>query len=268
VIKNFGLRLSDLGFEISTFKPQISDLRFQIPGCIFLGLILMAGSPTFAAAPPPSTDDQLRNNLEAKAGDDYDRELLGDPDKPGGKGRVDDALQKKLQQELGAAAKREEGPKDPLEKVAEGMHAVVPRLGQHDSGKETQYLQRLIVSDLNQLIEQAKKSGSQSGSKTSGSKLKGKGGTKPEQKPESASTNSTTPADRSDPRIRESKKLLAEELAKARGRMIDLFHPDLPSREREQVIEEAGEYFLPEYKLEIEDYFRRLSQDQPESERP
>ena len=30
----------------------------------------------------------------------------------------------------------------------------------------------------------------------------------------------------------------------------------------------SEEYFLPEYKLEIEDYFRRLSEDQPEPVKP
>ena len=41
------------------------------------------------------------------------------------------------------------------------MREVQPRLGQRDSGEETQSLQRQIVSDLAKLIEQAKKSGSQ-----------------------------------------------------------------------------------------------------------
>ena len=34
------------------------------------------------------------------------------------------------------------------------------------------------------------------------------------------------------------------------------------------VLQMPSEYFLPEYKLEIEDYFRRLSEDQPEPEKP
>ena len=38
----------------------------------------MAGTLAFAADPPPSTDDQLRDSLNSKASDDYDRELLGD----------------------------------------------------------------------------------------------------------------------------------------------------------------------------------------------
>ncbi len=35
----------------------------------------------------------------------------------------------------------------------------------------------------------------------------------------------------------------------------------------EQMLELPSEYFLPEYKLEIEDYFRRLSEDQPPAEK-
>ena len=33
------------------------------------------------------------------------------------------------------------------------------------------------------------------------------------------------------------------------------------------MLELPGEHFLPEYELEIEDYFRRLSEDQPDSGR-
>ena len=34
------------------------------------------------------------------------------------------------------------------------------------------------------------------------------------------------------------------------------------------MLELPGEYFLPGYELEIEDYFRRLSEDQPGKGRP
>ncbi len=104
--------------------------------------------PLAFAGPPPSTDDQLRDSLNSKAGDDYDRELLGDPAKPDGKGRVDEEMQKKLQKELGPAAQKEGKPKDPLLQVAEEMREVQKRLDQRDSGEVTQYLQRQIVSDL------------------------------------------------------------------------------------------------------------------------
>ena len=62
------------------FKSQISNLKSQVSSCTFLYLTLAAASLAVADR-PPSTDDQLRDSLNSKAGDDYDRELLGDPPK-------------------------------------------------------------------------------------------------------------------------------------------------------------------------------------------
>ena len=46
--------------------------------------------------------------------------------------------------------------------------------------------------------------------------------------------------------------------------MMERFSAELQGHEREHVLELPSEYFLPEYELEIEDYFRRLSEDQPD----
>ena len=94
------------------------NLQFAI--CNLQFLLLFSVSRPFAAERPPSTDDQLRDSLNSRTGDDYDRALLGDPAKPDGKDRVDDEMQKKLQKELGPAAQKEDKPKDPLLQVAEG----------------------------------------------------------------------------------------------------------------------------------------------------
>jgi hypothetical protein len=232
---------------------------------------LLAGSLAFAAegpkAPPPSTDDQLRDSLGSKAGDDYDRELLGDPGKPAGKGRGDDELRKKLQEELGPAAQQEGKAKDPLRQVAEEMGEVPPRLNQRDSGAVTQHLQRQIVSDLERLIEQAKQSGT--GKNFKGRKPMGSGDNKPARNPGPAAENSPASAQESNPNLhRKPEEIRAEAAKKAYQQMIDLFKPELQQRDREHVLEEPSEYFLPEYELEIEDYFRRLSEDQPDMGRP
>jgi hypothetical protein len=224
-------------------------------------LFLAAGSFAVAfAGQPPSTDDQLRDSLNSKTDDDYDRQLLGDPVKPDDKGRVDDAMQKKLQKELGPAAQKEGAAKDPLVQVAEDMRDAQQRLDRRDSGAVTQSLQRQIVSDLDKLIEQAKKSGCCNGAVASGRKptsdAKGKPGKAPGQPPQAAQ--------KSDPNIRDSGKSRAGESADGRDRWIDWFKTELQKRTGAPMIESPSEYFLPEYKLEIEDYFRRLSEDQPE----
>ena len=126
------LQVSDFRFQISSCRSQISNPQLHL-----LLLLLNPYRRLFGLCrdPPPSTDDQLRDSLNSKAGDDYDRELLGDPAKPDGKSRVDERMQKKLQKELGPAAQREDKPKSPLLQVAEAMRGVQPRLGQRDSGE-------------------------------------------------------------------------------------------------------------------------------------
>jgi hypothetical protein len=242
----------------------IFNLQFSIRIFQFLSL-LAAGSLAFAADPPPSTDDQLRDSLNSKAGDDYDKELLGDAAKPGGKGRADDELQKKLQKELGAAAQQEGKAEAPLLKVAKAMRAVPPLLDRRNSGTETQLLQTQIVSDLEKLIEAAKKSGS--GGKNSPTRKPTGGEKKPAQKPGQTADNNPQPAETSDPTIRKPENRAAA-AAKTVRQMIELFGPELPQRDRQQMLELPSECFLPEYELEIEDYFRRLSEDQPDARRP
>jgi len=249
------------------FNFQFSIFNFQF-------LLLWVGSLAFAADPLPSTDNQLRESLNSKVGDDYDRELLGDPAKPDGKGQADEETQKKLQKELGPAAQQEGKPQDPLLQallqVAGVMREVPPRLDQRDSGAVTQHLQRQIVSDLEKLIEQVKKeSGSKSDNKSNGRKPTGNGNKKPAQNPGQASENPPAAAQESNPQFRRKpEEIRAEEAARAREQMIESFRAELQQLNRQQMLELPSEYFLPAYELEIEDYFRRLSEDQPGVKRP
>ncbi len=200
--------------------------------------------------------------MNSKAGDDYDRALLGDPAKPDDKSRVDEQMQKKLQKELGAAAQKEDQPKAPLLKVAETMRAVQPRLDKRDSGDATQIMQRQIVSDLEKMIEQAKRSG-QRGKSPGGPKPTGNA----QQKAGEPSGGSQKPAQRIDPNIRRPEDVRKEEAQKAIAAMKGL-NAELHKGERQHVLQLPSEHFLPEYELEIEDYFRRLSEDHPELEKP
>ena len=272
-IENWGegshgpLGRGSLSAAISNRASMVSPrwLVFPIFNFQFL-LLFLVGSLAFAADLPPSTDNQLRDSLNSKVGDDYDRELLGDPAKPDGKGSAVENMQKKLQKELGSAAQREGKPKNPLLQVAETMSEVPPRLNLRDSGAVTQHLQRQIVSDLEKLIEQAKKFGPNSGKKSNGRKPTGNGNKKPAQNPGKAPENPPAAAQESNSQIRRKPEdIRAEEAAKAREQMIETFRAELQQHNRQKMLELPSEYFLPEYELEIEDYFRRLSEDQPDS---
>ena len=232
-------------------------------------LILMAGTLALAAEGPRPTDEAFRNSSNAKAGNDYDRELLGDPANADDSGRREEELQKKLQKELGAAAQREDEPKAPLLLIAEEMREVPPRLERRDSGAVTQHLQRQIVSDLEKLIEEAKKSGARPGNPSNGRGPTGNGLKEPARNPGQPAGDSQPPAKESDPNIHRTPQQVRDEAAEmARKQMIELFHAELQQRNPDQKIELPSEYFLPGYELEIEDYFRRLSQDHPDTGRP
>jgi hypothetical protein len=231
-----------------------------------LSFFLLAGSLAFAADPPRSTDDQLRDSLNSKTDDDYDRALLGDQAKPDDKGRVDEALQKKLRKELGAAAQKE-GQVDPLLKVAEDMRDAQQRLARPDSGAETQFLQGQIVSELAKLIEEAKKSKARSGGANSNGPRQttndqGKAAQAQGRPPASSSPR----AQESDPKHVKADNR-AEAAATARSQMLERFRAALQGRTGAPMLEDPSEYFLPEYKLEIEDYYRRLSGDQSKPRR-
>jgi hypothetical protein len=253
-------QLSCSQHSISDFNSQISDFKFEIWSAILLTLTLYSLTP---AATPPSTDDQLRDSLNSKTGDDYDRELLGDSAKTVDKDQVDDALQKRLQKELGQAAKKEDNPQNPLLSVAQTMRQVPQRLYKGDSGEETQFLQRQVVTDLQKLIDEAKKS--------AGS-CKGSQGPRPAGIPKPAANppqagRSNQPARESGPQEPESSTSAAAK--DAVKRMKSLFHAELRQKSnREEMIENPAEYFLPGFELEIEDYFRRLSEDQPQVAKP
>ena len=126
--------------RLDGLPPQFSIFNFQFAIFNLLSCPYLAGSLAFAAEGPPSTDDQLRDSLNSKAGDDYDRELLGDPAKPDGKGRVDEEMQKKLQKELGPAAEKEGKPKDCSSKSPRRCARFRRGSDQRDSGAVTQHV--------------------------------------------------------------------------------------------------------------------------------
>lgn len=200
-------------------------------------------------------------HVKSKAGDDHDSQLPGDPARP------DEEMRKRLEKELGPAAQEEDKPK--LLQAAEGMREVQQRIGRRDSGPVTQHVQRQVVSDLDKLIEEAKKSGPRGGQSPNIRKPTGNGRSKPAQDAGQSPGASPQPAQESNPKIRKPEEIRAAAEKEAYERMLELFHAELQGHDREQMIEEpSSEDFLPEYKLEIEDYFRRLSQDQPDLGRP
>lgn len=197
--------------------------------------------------------------------DATDRELFGGPKdgKPQLPGAADEAIEKRLRRELGAAANREDAADDPLSNIARQMREVQGRMGKRDAGIETQHLQSQIVADLDQLIDQARKSGSRSPSAEKSQDVAtrtpmGQSPAAPQPKP--GQGGGTTPGQLNNPNAVRKPEGHRPDMGEMRSVLKQIWG-ELPQRQREQMLELPVEEFLPKYEMQLEEYFRRLSED-------
>jgi hypothetical protein len=162
-----------------------------------------------------------------------------------------------------AAAEKESD--NPMVRIAQQMTEAKQRIAKADSGPATQQLQRQIVADLDRLIQQARKKAGQCKpgqcqSQPSERKQPGSQPPKPGSKP--GQTPSDKPATKSTerPRVKNANKKPGTSAAESRAEMERLWYL-LPQHAREQMLQSPGEEFTPKYEQQIEDYFRRLSQE-------
>ena len=154
------------------------------------------------------------------------------------------------------------GERNSLLDVARGMRHLEKRIAAADRGSETGKLQRQVVSDLQRLIDQAQRGGGEddpqggAAKKAPSQQLTGKpqpgtgnGGQSPNGTPSAggAGTGGTGPPDR--------------EIV---HRVIEKLHTELPERKQRQMKQLPPEEFLPGYELLIEEYFRRLAEENDE----
>ena len=241
-------------------------MRLSFTSCLLTSLFV-----AFVVSPSLARADETRPQRSTQSGDDYDRALLSDPAKAAAKTKNDEIrdLDKKLSQELGAAAQSEDQQKDKLSQAIQGMRDVQTRLAQGNSDAITQHVERQIVADLQQIIDEAKKSGKCLGQPMAANRNKpGQPGGSPNAQPQ---TNAATdhPAGESDPDAKhEPKQPAAERAAIAREAMKKQYQLELQSRPADTKLAWPREDFLPEYERDIEDYFRRISSGKPTDETP
>ena len=245
---------------------RFCNLQSAIP----LGSILLACLLAPAAAQAQagrSLDEELLNNLRAQSKSDVEREVLGKGEKkasqPAALGDERDRLNRRLQQELGAAAEKESD--NPLVNIAQNMAQVKERIAQADVGATTLNMQKQVVADLDLLINQACKScGQCSGSSSakqsacnspsSSAKPGAKAGQKPGNRPAAKGAPRSGGGD-------------AEQADKAEMRaMMNNLWGELPANARQQMQQTPVDDFIPKYRDLIEDYFRDLSNEKKSAE--
>jgi hypothetical protein len=180
--------------------------------------------------------------------------------KPAAKPAADDSLEKQL---LDGLLEGEDigAPNDPLARIGKQMRQAGGLIGQSKSGGQTQELQKRIVTDLDQLIREARKQQQQQQSSSSTKQQKSGREQVKQAKPGMAQSK---PSD--EPARDSSEKLGKNDVRKPdMGQMNDLIKDiwgQLPERQREQMMQSSIDQFLPKYELLIEEYFKALVERQ------
>jgi len=215
-----------------------------------------------------SLDQRLLEDLGADPLDEFDRELFapdatkppGEDPAPGAPGDPTDRLDQELLRELGAAAASED--ENPLLGIAQDMRSAEGMIGRTESGPPTQDLQDRIVANLDELIKQARSCCKQcspsqvdpnqvaSRNPVGQPKTPGTGNQKPGPKPARDSNAQPGSAEPGRPDMGEMRDILKR------------LWGQLPERQREQMLQLPVEEFLPKYQQLIQEYFKRLAEEQ------
>jgi hypothetical protein len=147
--------------------------------------------------------------------------------------------------------------------IARQMREVQDRLSHNDSGLETQRVESQIVSDLDQLIEQAKQQGRpRPGAKPKGDTPRapiGPPNQPPAPKPGSKDGGGSNPTGSN--AEAKGKRKPGEDAAELLPRLLKPGSGiELPENVRQRMLELPAEEILPKYEVLTEEYFRRLSE--------
>ena len=155
---------------------------------------------------------------------------------------------------------------DPLTRIGQQMRKVERRIAQHDASTGTQQLQQEIIAGLDKLIEQAKQQ-QNSPQNASAKKQPGSQRSKVKQSEQQAGQK---PGDGSGATSQKPAQDSSDRLGPDDARQVDMRQMrdlikdvwgNLPERMREQMNQDAVEEFLPKYRLQIEEYFKRLAEE-------
>ena len=228
--------------------------------------------------PAQSLEQRLLEDLRVDPFDDeVHRELLMPADRSGDKAplpnekdkarKESEELKRKLLEELGAAGVSEN--ENPLLDVAQRMRQAEGLIGQTKSGARTQDLQSEIISKLDELLQQAKKSCKQGASSCNSQSVTSRrpmNQPQPQKQAEAGRKPGTKPAADSNAKPGSSapRRPDMEEMQD----LVKSVWGELPPSQREQMLQLSIEEFLPKYELLIEAYFRRLASETTEADRP
>jgi hypothetical protein len=227
---------------------------------IVVTLLLSAATAQESGTEPaqPTVDEKLLDSL----GEDLLEGLDDIPTDPGFDESGTDPGDKPLLDQLEGEDIGAEGEND-LSRISRQMRLVQERIAQQEVSQKTQELQQQIVADLDALIEQIQHNMQRQSSPKSGSQSQQTGGDvkQPSNQPNAGQSRpNEKPARESGEELTERSADPAD--AEAIQALVKRVWGHLPDRVRQEMQNATVEEFLPKYQELIEDYFRRLAEEQ------
>jgi hypothetical protein len=196
-----------------------------------------------------SLDEQLLENLDNELLDGLETTPIEDPA---------DAAELSSEPKSGAPA-----DEDPFARLSKRMHEAERMIPKSAATKTTRKLQHEIVADLEKLIADLEKRAQQqnsSGKSSQQQTTERKPVNQPGQDPIESGQDSNSPARDSTTRLGKN-EVRKVDMAQMKSLLKDLWG-QLPDKAREQMLQSSPEQFLPKYELLIEQYYKRLAEEQ------
>lgn len=235
---------------------------------LLLVIAVSAATVAFADDPPPAPDRNSSDALDKQLLDEFANDLLEDPpsDDPAGKTppakrdgqpKADDGLDEQLLDELGEGEDVGKATsKNPVERIEQQMRVAAGLIGKHRSGERTQKIQQRIVADLDELIRRIQQNQKKRSASSSSPKIAKSDKSKPDKDQGDGSSTARKPARNSVDELRDAKTLRA--VVDQLNSLIEARWGHLPERDRQAMLQNPNDKFLPKYSIEIERYFRGL----------
>jgi hypothetical protein len=214
------------------------------------------------AASAASLDEQLLQGLEDDSGDmpDGSGARQADANEAGDGAGPADSLDRQLLEDM--KDQETDQPQDPLGQIGAKMRRAGRLIVGREAGDSTQELQREIVSDIDKLLDDARRRLQRATGSSSRRQLAQRAAAaQPQPQPANAAAqgqDAKRPAADSDARLNNG-GAARPDFAPTRDLVQEVWG-HLPQRDRQQVINSAIESFIPKYEPLIREYFKRLSE--------
>jgi hypothetical protein len=210
-----------------------------------------------SASPAPGPSDLLDRSLFEPDSVQQPKPAPSDQQPPHEADPAD--LSRQLLRDLGPAGASAE--ENPLAIIVRQMRQSQQGILRAESGRPTQAVQQQIVATLDRLIQQARSSGGESPAQPQpASSTNERGPIAQPQPPSSVKPGQPSGGSGNKPPAH-GQPPQPPGVAKIRGMMENAWG-ELPSKQREQMLQSAAEEFLPEYESMLEAYFKRLAAPQ------